>query len=255
MMSRRLSTLPVLLVVAFCLLQSTAPVSSFQWKNPQTNIRPITFHHTKHAAHSQRILSSSRLNAASPEDILALLGDPVEHPVSTLVGSYLLVTASDMIPFVPCQPLAMALGAKLGFAYAFPVTLAGQTTAGLLAFFIARQASDSSIVQQKLLQTLDHKTLEKFQDFKDQTSGEDEQDSKTILLGLIGLRLAPFFPFSAGNYLLGGATAVPYSLFGIATVFGCCLSNLLSTSVGAGGAMLWVQQMQQSQQQAPPVLF
>jgi len=82
---------------------------------------------------------------------------------------------------------------------------------------------------------LDPDAMAKFEEFRKQTSRE-EQDDRTILLGLVGLRLAPFFPFSAGNYLLGGGTAVPLSLFAVATFFGCLLSNLLSTSVGAGGA-------------------
>ena len=58
------------------------------------------------------------------------------------------------------------------------------------------------------------------------------------LLALIGLRLAPFFPFSAGNYLLGGTTSVPLRSFLAATLLGCLLSNFVSVSLGAaaGGA-------------------
>lgn len=191
--------------------------------------------------HRQQQRPSLALAAVSPadaQDILSLL-DIHEHPLTTLLSSYVLVTASDMIPFVPCQPLAIALGAKLGFSYAFPLCSAGQTTAGLFAFTAARRAADSSLVQQQVLNKLDPQAIQKFDEFKRQTS-QDEQDAKTILLGLIGLRLAPFFPFSAGNYLLGGATAVPLSLFFLATLLGCLLSNFVSTSVGAAGAItLW----------------
>lgn len=156
------------------------------------------------------------------------------HSLVTIVGSYLLVTASDMVPFVPCQPLAIALGAKLGFSLAFPITTAGQTSAGVLAFLAARRAAGSDLVQTASNQ-LNPQAMAEFEKFQRLTSRE-EQDDQTILLGLIGLRLLPIFPFSAGNYLLGGTTAVPLSLFVIATLFGCVLSNLLSTGVGAGGA-------------------
>ena len=173
--------------------------------------------------------------AEKPAIVMSLF-DVNEHPLTTMLGSYALVTASDMIPFVPCQPLAVALGAKLGFSWAFPITSAGQTTAGIVAFSAARRAADSRLVQESL-QKIDGETLRKFEEFKSMTS-QEKQDDKTIFLGLIGLRLAPFFPFSAGNYLLGGATRVPLSLFSAATLLGCLLSNFLSTSVGAGGAML-----------------
>lgn len=158
------------------------------------------------------------------------------NSIVTIIGSYFLVTASDMIPFVPCQPLAIALGAKLGFSVAFPITTAGQTTAGILAFTTARRAASSDLVQ-NASNRLNPEAMAEFENFQKLTSRE-EQDDRTILLGLIGLRLAPFFPFSAGNYLLGGATAVPLSLYIIATLFGCVLSNFLSTSVGSGGAAI-----------------
>lgn len=159
-----------------------------------------------------------------------------DHPFATILGSYLLVTAADMVPFVPCQPLAIALGSKLGFSLAFPITSAGQTTAGVLAFSAARRAADSDLVREASGR-LDPEALVKFDEFRRQTSRE-ERDDGSILLGLIGLRLAPFFPFSAENYLLGGGTAVPLSLFTVATLFGCLISNLFSTSLGAGGAAI-----------------
>ena len=49
-----------------------------------------------------------------------------------------------------------------------------------------------------------------------------------VLMALIGLRLTPFFPFSTGNYLLGGATGVGLRPFLIATVMGCTLSNFVT---------------------------
>ena len=63
------------------------------------------------------------------DNLLSTL-DASQHPTVTIIASYCLVTASDMIPFVPCQPLAIALGAKLG-PIAFPITALGQTTAGV----------------------------------------------------------------------------------------------------------------------------
>ena len=150
-----------------------------------------------------------------------------------------------MVPFVPCQPLAIALGAKLGFAWAFPITAAGQCTAGTQAFVSARHVATSQQDKiQEILASLNDQALETFQSIQTMTSvretdtSESYQDERTILLALIGLRVAPFFPFSAGNYLLGGATAVPLRLFVLATVFGCLASNGLSTSIGAGSALL-----------------
>jgi uncharacterized membrane protein YdjX (TVP38/TMEM64 family) len=176
------------------------------------------------------------VNAPSLFDGVLSSISPADHPLAAIVGSYMLVSISDMVPFVPCQPLAIALGAKLGFALAFPITLAGQTTAGILAFSAARRAASSDFVTDASIK-LDEETMAKFEEFQRMT-GTEENDNRTILLALVGLRLAPFFPFSAGNYLLGGATTVPLPLFAIATLFGCILSNLVSTSVGAGGAVM-----------------
>ena len=87
--------------------------------------------------------------------------DLSSHPVTTILASYCLVTAADMVPFVPCQPLAIALGAKLGFNLAFPITAIGQTTAGVLAFSAARRAADSDIAQQTAVTKLSPEALEK----------------------------------------------------------------------------------------------
>jgi uncharacterized membrane protein YdjX (TVP38/TMEM64 family) len=181
------------------------------------------------------------------DGLLSSISSPADsdHPLASIVGSYLLVSISDMVPFVPCQPLAIALGAKLGFYLAFPITLAGQTTAGILAFSAARYAASSDFVTDALIKLdKDEETMAKFEEFQRMT-GTEENDNRTILLALVGLRLAPFFPFSAGNYLLGGATAVPLPLFAIATLFGCTLSNLVSTSVGAGGVVVLQQILQE----------
>ena len=141
-----------------------------------------------------------------------------------------------MVPLVPCQPLAIALGAKLGFAAAFPITALGQTTAGVLAFASARRASESLAFGDEdgaaAANDLAEDVLLKLQELRAMTTAEEQGEQK-ILLALIGLRLAPFFPFSAGNYLLGGTTSVPLRLFVVATLFGCLLSNFLSVSIGA----------------------
>lgn len=161
-----------------------------------------------------------------------------QHPLTTVLSSYFIVTASDMIPFVPCQPIAIALGAKLGFSLAFPVTLLGQTTAGILAFSGARKAADSDLAQNMASSKLSAEALEKLDELRSLTDAKEQGDGK-ILLALIGLRLAPFFPFSAGNYLLGSTTSVPLRLFIVATFLGCIASNILSVSIGAGGAMMF----------------
>ena len=165
--------------------------------------------------------------------------DASQHPASTILASYCLVTAADMVPFVPCQPLAVALGAKLGFGLAFPITAIGQTTAGVLAFAAARKASNSPMAEQAMISAnLSLEAMQKLQDFQQITATEEQGDVK-ILLALIGLRLAPFFPFSAGNYLLGGTTSVPLRLFVAATLFGCLLSNFILVSLGAAGGAVF----------------
>ena len=158
----------------------------------------------------------------------------------TIISTIALVTASDMIPFIPCQPLAITLGSQMGI-YALPICIIGQTTAGVLAFRASRLAADSNEVQ-RLLDSLDEETRLQFENFRKLGSTDITADDKDqlqgefkVLLALIGLRLAPFFPFSAGNYLLGGATGVGLRPFFIATVFGCILSNSLSVGVGMGG--------------------
>lgn len=152
----------------------------------------------------------------------------------SILASYCLVTAADMVPFVPCQPLAAALGAKLGFALAFPIAAVGQTTAGVLAFTAARRASNSPAAQEALISAKlsSPEAAERLLELRRMTATEEQGETK-ILLALIGLRLAPFFPFSAGNYLLGGTTSVPLRLFLVATLLGCLLSNFVSVSVGA----------------------
>lgn len=159
--------------------------------------------------------------------------------LQVLVSSLLVVTASDMVPFVPCQPLAISLGATLGI-WAYPICVTGQTMAGILAFLSSRKAADSDQVQQVLNRLDSEEAKDKFQELRQlgTTEGEDK-----VLLALIGLRLAPFFPFSAGNYLLGGGTGVGLRPFIIATIFGCLLSNLLSVSVGIGGSGLLQSQL------------
>eukprot|EP00980_Cylindrotheca_fusiformis_P021258 scaffold8177_cov106-Cylindrotheca_fusiformis.AAC.10 len=161
-----------------------------------------------------------------------------QHPFAATILSYGIVTAADMVPFLPCQPLAIALGAQLGFRLAFPITTLGQTTAGILAFSAARKAANSDLANDMATTKLSPKALEKLQEFRSMTDAGEQGDVR-ILLALIGLRLAPFFPFSAGNYLLGGTTSVPLRLFIVATLLGCIASNLLSVSIGAGGAMVF----------------
>jgi uncharacterized membrane protein YdjX (TVP38/TMEM64 family) len=156
----------------------------------------------------------------------------IPDPLS-FVSTLLLVTGSDMIPFLPCQPLAISLGATYGI-WAYPICVVGQTLAGILSFQTSRTASDSQKVQD-LINNLGQEAQSKFQEFKE--LGQTEDESK-VLLTLIGLRLAPMFPFSATNYLLGGGTSVTWKPFVIATIFGCLLSNLLSVSVGMGGSEL-----------------
>lgn len=161
-----------------------------------------------------------------------------QHPVATIIFSYCIVTAADMVPFVPCQPLAIALGAKLGFGLAFPIAALGQTTAGILAFCTARKAAKTDFAKKAASANLSPEALAKLQEFRSLTAAEEQGDER-VLLALIGLRLAPFFPFSAGNYLLGGTTSVPFPLFVIATLIGCIASNFLSVTIGTGGAMLF----------------
>ena len=200
------------------------------------------FHEQYTNAESVSLSLAAAVSASSSAfDTLLSTFDLTQHPTITIIASYCLVTATDMIPFVPCQPLAIALGAKLGFGLAFPITAIGQTTAGVLAFTAARTASKSILADEALVQNpkLSPEAIQQLQEFRRMTATEEQGDAK-ILLALIGLRLAPFFPFSAGNYLLGGTTSVPLRLFIVATLFGCLLSNFVSVSLGAaGGAVIF----------------
>jgi uncharacterized membrane protein YdjX (TVP38/TMEM64 family) len=175
--------------------------------------------------------------------------EPIFDNPFAVLSTISLVTASDMIPFVPCQPLAVSLGAKYG-AWAFPVCVVGQTLAGVLAFQSSRKVSDAKEVQ-KVLASLGETGKVSFQKFKTESllgDGESESASgksisekeRAVFFALVGLRLAPFFPFSAGNYLLGGATDVGLRPFVLATILGCTLSNAVSILVGMGGAELFM---------------
>lgn len=123
--------------------------------------------------------------------------------------------------------------------WAFPICVTGQALAGILAFSFARRAADSQHLAE-VLNSLGDEARTEFQNFRKLGSTESEEK---VLLALIGLRLAPFFPFSAGNYLLGGGTSVGLKPFVVATLVGCLLSNFLSVSVGIGGSELLQQSM------------
>jgi uncharacterized membrane protein YdjX (TVP38/TMEM64 family) len=149
-------------------------------------------------------MAEEAVMTAPADNFIPFVSSLLEHTppmptLSVLVSSVLVVTASDMIPFVPCQPLAISMGSVLG-VWAFPVCVLGQTCAGTLAFWASRQAADSQRVQ-STLENLNPAAKKQFDDSIRQF-GTTESESK-VLLALIGLRLAPFFPFSAGNYLLG----------------------------------------------------
>lgn len=184
-----------------------------------------------------------------------------------ILSTVAFVTASDMIPFVPCQPLAISLGAKYGL-WAFPICVVGQTLAGVLAFSGSRKVSDSQQLQDTL-DSLGENGAQKFLEFREtllkkktvkndvprttdmtrdksiletykEEGDEEVMDEKAVFLALVGLRLAPFFPFSAGNYLLGGGTTVGLRPFVFATILGCLLSNAASVLAGMGGAELFL---------------
>lgn len=174
-------------------------------------------------------------------DLLTEFQTQVPPDIVTIISTIALVTASDMVPFVPCQPLAIALGSKFG-PWAFPMCVAGQSLAGIIAFLSARVATNNNLdFVNDALDSLTPEASEKFQEFRQlgSSSEDDESNEIAVLLALIGLRLAPFFPFSAGNYLLGGATGVGLRPFVIATIFGCLLSNFLSVAIGVGGAAVY----------------
>ncbi len=172
------------------------------------------------------------LASTKTSDFEIILDNPV-----TVLSTIALVTASDMVPFVPCQPLAISLGAKYG-AFAFPICVVGQTLAGVFAFQSSRTVSDAKHVQ-TVLESLGEKGQVSFQKFQTESLLGKDDEEKTVFLALVGLRLAPFFPFSAGNYLLGGATDVGLRPFVLATILGCMVSNAISVLLGMGGAELF----------------
>ncbi|VEU36384.1 unnamed protein product [Pseudo-nitzschia multistriata] len=220
------------------------------------------------ASHAQPSFSATTdlLRSQHAGDLGMGTNADLDMNLSTAISTIALVTASDMIPFVPCQPLAVSLGAAYG-PTAFPVCVIGQTLAGVLAFSSSRKLSDPERIR-GLLDSLGDEGNQNFKEFRallpdnknnkrDASDAESLEiddrstpyssgyDERTIFLALVGLRLAPFFPFSAGNYLLGGATNVGLRPFILATFLGCFVSNLASVGVGMGGAELWFQQQHQ----------
>ena len=214
--------------------------------------------------------------------------------ITTIFSTILFVTVSDMIPFVPCQPLAISLATVYGI-YAYPICVIGQTCAGIIAFQSSRLFSNTEKVQ-NVIENLNEDSNELFQNFQnkilkkqkqqqkknknddkkserskgvlgevigtmtkrrsngttddnDTTYDDDdtEVDEWTVFLALVGLRFAPFFPFSAGNYLLGGATTVTIRSFIVATILGCLASNAISVLIGMGVGIELLQQQQTSQ--------
>ena len=79
-------------------------------------------------------------------------------------------------------------------------------------------------------------------DDDDDNDSDVDVDEWTVFLALVGLRFAPFFPFSAGNYLLGGATTVTIRSFIVATILGCLASNAISVLIGMGVGIELLQQ-------------
>ncbi|OEU21490.1 hypothetical protein FRACYDRAFT_235116 [Fragilariopsis cylindrus CCMP1102] len=211
--------------------------------------------------------------------------------ITTIFSTILFVTVSDMIPFVPCQPLAISLATVYGI-YAYPICVLGQTCAGIIAFQSSRLFSNTEKVQ-NVIENLNEDSNELFQNFqnkilkkqkpkpknknddkserskgvigevigtmtKRRSNGNDttyddnddndtDVDEWTVFLALVGLRFAPFFPFSAGNYLLGGATTVTIRSFIVATILGCLASNAISVLIGMGVGIELLQQQATSQ--------
>eukprot|EP00533_Pseudo-nitzschia_delicatissima_P002658 CAMPEP_0116086026 /NCGR_PEP_ID=MMETSP0327-20121206/4633_1 /TAXON_ID=44447 /ORGANISM="Pseudo-nitzschia delicatissima, Strain B596" /LENGTH=283 /DNA_ID=CAMNT_0003577045 /DNA_START=27 /DNA_END=878 /DNA_ORIENTATION=- len=173
--------------------------------------------------------------------------EPIFDNPFALISTIALVTGTDMIPSVPFQPLAMSLGAKYG-ACAFPVCVAGQTLAAVLAFQSSRKVSDSKEVQ-KVLESLGEEGqvgLHKFNtesllgdgdSDKSETAKSAFEKERTVFFALVGLRQLPFFPF---NYLLGAATDVGLRPFVLATILTCMFSNAVSILMGMGGAELFM---------------
>lgn len=145
-----------------------------------------------------------------------------------------LVTLSDMIPFVPCQPIAVALGSTIGWI-ALPICAAGQLLAALFSFIIARKSTESTAAQNAFdtLPPNAKKILERIKNTEPNDVGEPDNSLQTFAT-LIALRFSPF-PFSAGNYVIGSLTNVGLRSFGFATAIGCIMSNFASVGVGVQG--------------------
>jgi uncharacterized membrane protein YdjX (TVP38/TMEM64 family) len=235
-----LFTTPIAAATAFdSAIPSTLPILSLLENSAQTeilgNVQNLDDALALLSATSSRI--SETLASAKNSDF-----EPIFDSPFAALSTVALVTASDMVPFVPCQPLAISLGARYG-AGAFPLCVVGQTLAGCLAFQSSRKVSDAEQVQ-KVLESLGDDGRVQFQKFKTESllggSESGGSDERTVFLAMVGLRLAPFFPFSAGNYLLGGATDVGLRPFVLATILGCTFSNAVSVLVGMGGAELFL---------------
>ena len=110
----------------------------------------------------------------------------------------------------------------------------------MLAFRSARLVRHAGGVE-RAVKGLNEEALELFRSVQTLGATDGGGGDGRVLMVLIGLRLALFFSFSTGNYLLGGARGVGLRPFLIATVIGCTLSNFVSVTMGMGGGELLKQ--------------
>mmetsp|Transcript_35386 Transcript_35386/g.67691 ORF Transcript_35386/g.67691 Transcript_35386/m.67691 type:complete len:274 (-) Transcript_35386:128-949(-) len=162
-------------------------------------------------------------------------------------GMYgLFICAMEMIPFVPCGPIAMTAGLLYGTTKGLLTHILGQEAAALGAFLVGRLLVRRALGWTKLLKGEPAPRSVQRQRNYNCTSvwrlqaklvlvldGMDKSSFRRQFLTFLLLRQSPLVPFSICNYTVGALTRLPLLPYALGTLIGCIPGNLVWVSVGA----------------------
>jgi len=149
---------------------------------------------------------------------------------------FFVLVASEMVPLLPTQPMALTSGIVFGAAKGTAVVLAANVTAATLAFFAARGAGRALAEKVVAEETGDDEAGSFRSQWRDlQTELASAGPARqTALIALF--RITPH-PFSASNYLFG-LTQIRASPYVAGTTAGIAPWATLYACVGASGRAL-----------------